>query len=183
MKRFLYFGVTSTILIIIGLIVLDLVTKKFQIRNYCKDTQIFVNNNFDSFNKIAVDIFDLAKDCGNGDDCKPTVVKEIFNALPSSYTQLSLPSSTYFVRYSREGLIEKMFLSGEYYAKTLEYDREKYVASLIKNSRLMCGRGWKIDGTSQATKSMTFLRDIESEAEVFIPIGKTQVSVVRLWGD
>lgn len=163
-----------------GLFVLDRLSNKPEIRKYCTSTQQFVDTNQDSFNTIITTIFDQAKTCGNDKSCKRHVSNKIFNTIPTSYFNLQYPESTYFIRINKEGLIEKMFYSGEYYAKTPETHREKFILWRLKQSKGICDLGWKND---VSTTSMTYLRDITAEAEVIIPIGKTSSAIVRLWGD
>jgi hypothetical protein len=175
-----YVKVFIIFLIIIGFLVLDILSNKPSIRDYCSSTKIVVDTNQDSFAKIVTDIFDQAKSCGNGDSCKTLVSESIFKAMPLAYFDLMYPESTYFIRASNEGLIEKMFLSGEYYAKTPETFREKFVLWRLNQSKGVCDLGWKND---ISTTSMTYLRDITAEAEVIVPIRKTNSAIVRLWGD
>ncbi len=165
---------------ILGLFVLDRLSNKPEIRKYCRSTKSFVKANQSSFDKITTTLFDQAKNCGNGASCKKQISKEIFNTLPKSYFDMMYPESTYFIRINREGLIEKMFYSGEYYAKTPETLREKFIKWQLRHSRGVCDLGWKND---ISTTSMTYLRDITAEAEVIVPIGNTRSAIVRLWGD
>ena len=172
--------IITFLIIILGLFVLDRLSNKPEIRNYCSSTKKVVDTNQDSFTTIVTDIFDQAKSCGNADSCKTQVSKSIFNAIPLTYFDLMYPESTYFIRASKEGLIEKMFYSGEYYAKTPETIREKFVLWRLNQSKGVCNLGWKND---ISTTSMTYLRDIKAEAEVIVPIGNTNSALVRLWGD
>ncbi len=168
------------LILILGLYTLDKLSNKPEIRKYCTTTQHFVDTNQDSFHKLTTTIFDRAKSCGNGKSCKNQISDEIFNTVPKTYFNLLYPESTYFIRINKEGLIEKMFYSGEYYAKTPETQREKFVYWRLKRSKGICDLGWKND---ISTTSMTYLRDIAAEAEVIVPIAKTNSAIVRLWGD
>jgi hypothetical protein len=168
------------ILIITGFFTLDLLSNKPAIRNYCKATREYVSLNSEVFHKITTDIFDHAKSCGNGEQCKKEINRQIYSILPSSFSNLEYPESTYFIRINEQGLIEKMFYSGEYYAKTPETFREKFVLWRLKQSKGVCDLGWKND---ISTTSMTYLRDIVAEAEIIIPIDQTDAAIVRLWGD
>jgi hypothetical protein len=167
-------------LIIIGFFALDLLSNKPAIREYCKETRVYVSQNQEVFQKITTDIFDHAKSCGNGEQCKKDVYREIYAILPPSFSQLTYPESTYFIRINDQGLIEKMFYSGEYYAKTPETFREKFILWRLKRGKGICDLGWKNDLT---TKTMTYLRDIVAEAEIIIPVGQSGAAIVRLWGD
>jgi hypothetical protein len=168
------------ILIIAGFFALDLLSNKPAIREYCRETKNYVSQNPEVFHKITTDIFDQAKSCGNGEECKKEINRAIYNTLPSSFSQLTYPESTYFIRANKEGLIEKLFYSGEYYAKTPETLREKFILSRLNHSKGICDLGWKNDLT---TTTMTYLRDIVGEAEIIIPVGKANAAVVRIWGD
>lgn len=172
--------IITCLIIILGLFVLDKLSNKPAIRDYCSSTKNAVDTNQDAFTTIVTTIFDQAKSCGNGDSCKTLVSESIFKAMPLAYFDLMYPESTYFIRASNEGLIEKMFRSGEYYAKTPETFREKFVLWRLNQSKGVCDLGWKND---ISTTSMTYLRDITAEAEVIVPIRKTNSAIVRLWGD
>lgn len=168
------------ILIIAGFFALDLLSNKPAIREYCKETKDYVAQNPEVFRKIITDIFDQVKTCGNSEKCKRDINRSIYSTLPPSFSQLTYPESTYFIRINKEGLIEKLFYSGEYYAKTPETYREKFIIWQLSHSRGVCALGWKND---ISTTTMTYLRDITAEAEVVVPIGNTHAAIVRLWGD
>lgn len=165
---------------VLGFFALDILSNKPEIRKYCRSTEKFVQTNQPALSQIFSTTFDNARLCGNGELCKKTISEEIFSTLPKSFFELRYPESTYFIQVDNQGLIEKMFYSGEYYAKTPETYREKFVVWRLSHSRGICDLGWKND---ISTTSMTYLRDITAEAEIIIPVGINNSAVVRLWGD
>lgn len=171
------------VFIVVPLILLDRLSNKPAIRQYCRITTNYAAAHKQPIKHLMSSLFDQAALCGNQPSCLSSLKDQISTSLGDDYFKLDYAPSTYFVRANQNGLIEKMFLGGDYYAKTPETVREKFFLWHLNHGIKICDYFWKDDVT---TSSMTYLRDIVGEAEILVPTGKYddyRTGIVRVWGD
>lgn len=164
------------------LIALDVISNKPAIRHYCAETENFITQNQAHLETLFSTTFDRAQTCTNI-DCIHQNNQEIVNGLEGEENLMYFPS-TYFIRLGADNEIQKLFLSGNYKLKKAETWKEDMVVKLLEGKRgRICDQGYKIDVN---TTTMTYLNDLEAEAEIIIPVkkdGKVVGAVVRWWGD
>jgi hypothetical protein len=150
----------------------------------CNEVKTFQKKNLDHLLVVYGFLFEEAKNCHHNEVCEATVSQKILQSFSDSEKVTQFPS-TYFIKLSENGVIEKLFLSGRYETDRVDTTEERKALAVLEGKRKeICTEGWRLeDGTGA---DMTYLHDIYSEAEAIIPVridNKLLGAIVKGYGD
>lgn len=155
-----------------------------QMWHVCGETKVFRKENIRHLETIYTRIFDRAKNCDHNAACEERVSRDILDFFVESEKVTQFPT-TYFIRESDDGVIEKLFLSGRYETKRASTKEELKVLAVLQGKRKeICTEGWRLE--NGIGTDMTYLRDLYSEAEAIIPVdinGERVGAIVKGIGD
>lgn len=141
-----------------------------------------INRNVEGYSVLFTQIFDNAEICASQPtvDCTSRIQEQIKAALRTD--NLYFPE--YFIRLTNEGIMQKLFLSGELVETKPTTVGEVRVRDFIegKDNNLF----WNTWRSNSSDSTMIFLKDLYSEAEIIIPFKqglKIKGVVVYLFGD
>ena len=141
------------------------------------DTKNYIQKHQSGLTALFSQGFDDIKSCRSV-NCEFIANQQIPDAISRDNSHYNF-SSTYFVRLSSNGQLQKLTISGHLNSIAPRTRGEKLVANFIKSNTLFLFPAY-IDQGYDAT----YLNDYYSEAEIFVPVqvdGKTIGIIVRLY--